>query len=228
MSRLKVALFWPNILCYARIALAFVGLFYAKNSNNSTNNGDNSIRSFTAIVLWIGSAFLDLFDGLLARLLNQSSQLGVLLDIIADNTLRTSVWVAVAMVTPHAVLQLLAVAIVCTEWITLVVTQLHAVQRGGEHWKKQRENDPWIVQTFFANNFRNPLGAWGIVGLFSANLFAYGAHFPAIYSRIPGFYVFMLLACAGRLLSFIIELWLCWGYLSYLLDEGARPFEVRK
>jgi phosphatidylglycerophosphate synthase len=222
MSRLKVALYWPNILCYGRIILAFVGLCYANSKN------DQHFSPSTAILLWIGSAFLDLFDGLLARLLNQSSQLGVLLDIIADNTLRTSVWVAVVIVTPYTLLQLLAVAIVCTEWITMILTQLHLVHRGGEHWKKQRENDPWIIRTFFANNFRNPLGTLGIIGLFSANLFVFGAHFPSIYSHIPGFYVFLALAGAGRLLSFMIELWMCWDYLSYLLDEDARQCEVRK
>lgn len=215
MSPLKVALYWPNILCYARIILAFVGLGYANESPS------------TAVFLWVGSAVLDLLDGPLARLLNQCSQFGVLLDIAADNVLRTSVWVAVAIVTPFRALQILAVTIVCTEWITMLVTQLHSVQSGGEHWKKTRENDPWIVGMFFANNFRNPLGTLGILGLFSANLFLFGSHFPSIYSKIPGFHVFLTLACAGRLLSFAIELWMCWGYVSYVLNEDAQQCQVR-
>lgn len=209
MSRFSVALYWPNILCYARIALAFAGL------------GNASSKPIFAVAIWITSAVLDLFDGMIARMLNQTSKLGVILDIIADNVLRTSVWIAVAIVTESTYLQLLALTIVCTEWITMLMTQLHSVQ-SGEHWKKARSNDPWFVCSYFENNFRNPLGTLGIFGLFSTNLFIFGAHFPVIYSRIPGFNLYLSVSCLGRLISFGVELWLSIGYLSFVLDQDAR------
>jgi hypothetical protein len=208
MSSLPVVLYVPNILCYARIVLAFVGLQFA------------SARPVTAVTIWIVSATLDLFDGPLARLLNQTSSFGVILDIAADNILRTCVWVAAAAANPSY----LAVScfVICLEWTTMVATQVHASSSHSMHWKEARQNDPWFVQSFFADNFRNPLGALGIFGLFGANLFAYGSHFDLIVESIPLFNLWMSIAFIGRGVAMLVELRFCKGYVSYILEQDSK------
>ena len=219
---LPVALYVPNLLGYARISLAFAGLQHATN------------RPATAVGLWIGSGLLDLFDGILARLLRQTSSMGVFLDVAADNILRTIVWVSVAIVWspssefdavapyPEMIVPSLCCAIVCLEWTTMVATQVHAVENS-QHWKEARRNDPWIIRTFFASNFRNPLGVLGFYGLFAANLFAFGYRHPVIHSSIPQYDMFMYIAFLGRLLSAAIEIYFCASYFSYLVQtDGQR------
>ena len=72
------------LLGYARIILAFVGLYYSP------------IDPVLTLAIWILLALLDLMDGMLARALDQCSSLGVLLDIAADNLLRTTTCIAAA------------------------------------------------------------------------------------------------------------------------------------
>lgn len=206
MPSLPVALYIPNLLGYARIVLAFVGLQFA------------STKPETAVTIWIVSAMLDLFDGLLARALNQTSSFGVLLDIAADSILRSCVWVAVAVANPAYTA--VACFLVSLESVTMLVTQLHAASHG-THWKEARRKDPWLVRAFFSRNFRNPVGVLGIYGLFSANLFAFGSQHAELVESIPLFQVCKYTAFFGRLLSMSVELWLCHSYLSHVLEKDA-------
>ena len=229
---LPVALYVPNLLGYARIILAFAGLHHATN------------RPATAVGLWIASGMLDLVDGVLARLLRQTSSLGVFLDVAADNILRTVVWVAVAIAWSPSpdfdsvsslwaasplertmMVPCLCCAIVCLEWTTMVATQVYAVQNN-KHWKEARQNDPWIIRTFFANNFRNPLGILGFYGLFAVNLFAFGYQHPVLYSSIPLYDVFMSIAVVGRLVSATVEIYFCASYFSYLIEIDGQQKRI--
>lgn len=166
-KRIPVPLFLPNLLGYARIVLAFVGLHYAivplstslneVSGCSSMNSSIPGTGAGLAVQIWILSAFLDLFDGYAARRLNQRSKFGILLDILADNVLRTATWIAAASVTavsvPNSVAEmedggaswrtclqsssvvLLAVCgIICLEWTTMLCTQLKSVT-DGKHWK---------------------------------------------------------------------------------------------
>jgi hypothetical protein len=103
----------------------------------------------------------------------------------------------------------------------MVATQVHASSHT-MHWKEARQKDPWFVQLFFANNFRNPLGALGVFGLFAANLFAYGAQFDLLVDSIPFFNLWMSIAFIGRGLSMFVELWLCKDYVSYILEQDSK------
>lgn len=55
----NIFLFVPNLIGYARVILAIASLFYMSNS------------PYTAMILYWLSAFLDAFDGMAARALNQ-------------------------------------------------------------------------------------------------------------------------------------------------------------
>lgn len=172
--RIPVALYVPNILGYIRIILALIGLGLAvvvedvdvDLVDDGANNGATNIA---VLITWIVAAILDLFDGIIARKLNQTSQFGVLLDIISDNVLRTCTWIAViissiskqkstsSLVTVITVL--IATMIICLEWLTMVATQVHSSSNVGSiNWKHARDNDHWLIKQFFKNNFRNPLG----------------------------------------------------------------------
>lgn len=205
-----VVFYVPNVLCYARILLAFGGLFFLESD------------PATAVLVWILSAFLDLFDGILARLLCQTSSFGVFLDILADNVLRTVVWVAAAAASSNSYPVLcLASFIVVLEWTTMLCTQLHA-GLNADHWKKNRDNDPKIVQAFFASNFRNPLGLLGIYGLFASNLFLYASHHEMLFEKVPYFWSFLYLAMLGRAIAMGVEVYLCFKYFGLLLEKDSQ------
>jgi phosphatidylglycerophosphate synthase len=212
MSRLPVVLYVPNLLGYLRVVLAFVGLAYATH------------HPVTAVALWIVAALLDLVDGWAARRLNQTSRFGVVLDIVADNLLRTAGWMAAACADPHRYL-LPATAIISLEWLTLAATQVHAASNG-DHWKKARQRDPIFVQTYFRNNFRNPLGMLGVFGLFAADLVCYGSAHAILYENVPLFEYVMSIALIGRGLSALVEVWLCGSFFSFILSQDRPHHEA--
>lgn len=210
MSQLPVFLYIPNLLGYARILLAFYGMYLSHD------------LPVQAVLIFIVSASLDLFDGILARMLHQTSSFGVLLDIAADNILRTCGWIAAASC-PDAtsVLQTFAAAIVCLEWTTMLSTQLHAAH-SQQHWKEERCNDPWLVRALYANGFKNPIGAVSMYGLFSASLWTFGMFHSELYDNIPYYSAFQYLAYFGRALGCCVELWMIKGYLSLVLENDGK------
>ena len=213
MTSLPVALYIPNLLCYARIVFAFVGLHFCDSSPVS------------AVLCWIFAAILDLFDGMLARKLNQCSSLGVLVDIMADNILRTIVWLAAAIQEPSSY-RLVAALVICLEWTTMVCTQLQAAQ-SDSHWKQQqaspKQKEPWwFVQKIFENNFKTPFGTICIYGLFSASMFAYATPHSILVESIPFFVYWKYAAYFGRACTSIAELWLCQSYLSLVIEKDMQ------
>ena len=210
MSPLPVYFYIPNLLGYTRIGLAFYGMYLSKSI------------PVEAVVTFVFSASLDLFDGILARALNQTSCLGIVLDIAADNILRTCGWVAAACNDEASpLLRTVAVAIICVEWITMLSTQLHAAN-SQQHWKTERENDPWLVRALYANGFKNPIGIVTMYGLFSANLWTYGEFYPQLKDNIPYFAAFKYVSYFGRALGLCVELWMIKGYLSLLIERDTQ------
>lgn len=224
-----IASYIPNLMGYTRIALAFWGLYESQQQNHHHHH-HHSGHATRATYIWVASASLDLFDGMMARKLNQCSQLGVLLDIAADNILRTCFWMAAAVSTSSAKenassvwLLMIATLIVSLEWITMICTQLHA-SSNSDHWKTCRSSDPWLIQRIFANNFRTPLGVLCIGGLFGSGFMAYAQTQPELVAMIPFFFVLRNLAFVGRAITMMAELWLCRDYLSLVIanDESIR------
>lgn len=68
----NVFVFIPNIIDYFRVAFAFGAFFFMKTNPLLTS------------VLYIISGLLDAVDGHFARMLNQSSKLGAMLDMLID------------------------------------------------------------------------------------------------------------------------------------------------
>jgi len=181
-------------------------------------------RPVLAVFFWVVSAILDLFDGYFARKLDQCSSFGIVLDIAADNILRTVVWLAAAIQEP-ASYSLAAAVLISLEWTTMVCTQLHAVL-SESHWKQSRGNDPWFVKKVFSNNFKTLYGGFCIYGLFAASIFAYATHYPMFADLIPFFHYWKYAAYCGRFCTAVAELWLCKSYLSLLVEKdlNAKPY----
>ena len=104
MSNTSVLLYVPNLLCYARILLAIYGLFILQTKQQQPVEVEN--QSFTeshrSYLIAVSSAiFTDLLDGYFARLLSQCSTLGIFLDVVADNILRTTLWMGAIVVEPE-------------------------------------------------------------------------------------------------------------------------------
>lgn len=68
----NIFLFVPNILDYLRVVFAFASFYYMPSD------------PVKASILYIVSGLLDAFDGYMARLLNQASKLGAMLDQLID------------------------------------------------------------------------------------------------------------------------------------------------
>ncbi|CAG5127972.1 unnamed protein product [Candidula unifasciata] len=68
----NVYLFVPNIIDYLRIVFAFISFYYMPFDPTK------------ATLFYLLSGFLDAFDGHLARMLNQCSRLGAMLDMLTD------------------------------------------------------------------------------------------------------------------------------------------------
>ena len=186
-----------------------------------------------ALGIWLTSAALDLLDGIIARTLNQTSNLGILLDVYADNVLRTCLWMAATLQYPNQPLLLsISCLIVSTEWFTFLSTQLHAAQRKehqqdeyhtintNPHWKMERNHDPWWVRAVFQGGFRNPFGTWTIYGLFATPLFLWMSAGDAVVisQYIPFFRYWTFAAYSGRFYAFLVECYFSGLYLASVVE----------
>lgn len=184
-SRASSALFIPNIIAYIRILLLFsavVALHWQPidifGMSAFTIPEILSAGDVSFVFLWLLSCSLDFIDGCLARRLDQCSRLGEILDVVCDNLARTAMWFAVASVRPK--LAPCAMFFTSLEWLTFAAVQILSANR---HWKDQSsesvsststsETPPQVVVYFFSNNFCNPLGLLGFVGLYGLPLFLF-------------------------------------------------------
>ncbi|CZR58291.1 related to CDP diacylglycerol-inositol 3-phosphatidyltransferase [Phialocephala subalpina] len=70
--RENIFLFWPNLIGYARIVLAFASLYYMP------------LHPRTCSILYSVSCLLDALDGYAARYFEQSTRFGAVLDMVTD------------------------------------------------------------------------------------------------------------------------------------------------
>ena len=122
----------PNIIGYARIAASFwafqrfsVLLRPATVANEGSDVGDADARPVVVanfLIVMLCAAFLDVIDGPIARILAQTSTLGVYVDIVADNIWRTACWLSVALTCPHYAW--IGLFVIVVEWLTFFASQV--------------------------------------------------------------------------------------------------------
>ncbi len=90
----------PNILCYFRIALIAPMLCFFFKARTMDYAEEYTISAAICLVL---SGLSDFFDGLLARKLNQVTELGKMLDPVADKLTLFAVGICVVFIEPAVI-----------------------------------------------------------------------------------------------------------------------------
>ena len=201
----------PNVICYIRIALSFYGLYRVQST---LQNGGEGV---TTLFPFVFAAGLDFVDGIAARKLGQCTALGVILDIVADNVLRTCSWIAVAVVNPKLVL--LSAFVIALEWTTMLSTQMYSSSRG-KHWKDSTVSElPRFVSIVLKDGFRNPYGAWIICSLFFCPLILVALSSDGMVGDDWKHTVGLLCRIfnLGRGASAVVEVYFIWRYVRSIL-----------
>ncbi|KAL7446507.1 hypothetical protein ACHAXM_010222 [Skeletonema potamos] len=232
-SSWPIILYAPNLMGYLRIVLSVYGFVSAIHQQASL-----------ALNTWIAASLLDLFDGIAARRLNQCSKFGVLLDILADNILRTVVWISAIVeslkdnderVTAKVCCW---TAVLCLEWTTMVCSQCNQANSGFEHWKdfQKGRKAPFWIEAVFKNNFRSIPGTIALFGLFVAPFGSYvwaadrltKTTWPWKVLSEDAALLLIRSAYVGRLLCVLVECWLCLEYISGLIHHDVLESKKKK
>ena len=89
-SYIDVLLYVPNLIGYARVLLTGMFFYYAFDAQSWP----------LAIACYVASFTLDFFDGYFARLLDQCSRLGQVLDMVTDRVSTAVLLVVLSMLQP--------------------------------------------------------------------------------------------------------------------------------
>ena len=134
-SYLDVLLYVPNLIGYARVILTGVFFYYAFEQENY----------LFAITCYVASFSLDFFDGYFARLLNQCSKFGQVLDMVTDRVSTAILLVVLSMLQPERsrIYAFLLALDFSSHWF-------HMKSAGSGHHKKVDENRNIILRLYYA------------------------------------------------------------------------------
>jgi CDP-diacylglycerol--inositol 3-phosphatidyltransferase len=136
--QLKVLLYIPNIIGYARIALLFVAYYAIKESY------------FMFFISYFLSFVLDALDGIAARALNQCSKFGAVLDMLTDR-MATLVVAFIAVNLEHSPLKSLIIFIIILDLASHWLQTLVAAESGAHH--KNIANKFKLLDYYYQNKF---------------------------------------------------------------------------
>lgn len=143
----------PNLLTYARIACIPFVLYFIDNYS--------PVRSFIAMLIYLGAALTDSLDGYVARRYQQISVLGKFLDPLADKLIVTSVLVyltAMDRCPAWLVVALLARELAVTGLRSIATTEGLVISASDSG--KQKTALQLIGTIFLLIHFRYPV--WGL------------------------------------------------------------------
>ncbi|KXZ41301.1 hypothetical protein GPECTOR_568g603 [Gonium pectorale] len=132
----NVYLYVPNLIGYARVAAALYAFGVAFTS------------PVQCVVAYFLSFVCDELDGRFARMLNQTSTLGAVLDMVTDRLATTGLLLVVTMVYPqlHVVCVSLIFLDIFSHWF-----QMYASLAVGATTHKDVKSKSWLVRTYYAN-----------------------------------------------------------------------------
>jgi CDP-diacylglycerol---glycerol-3-phosphate 3-phosphatidyltransferase len=146
----------PNLLTYARIACIPFVLYFIDNYS--------PVRSFIAMLIYVGAALTDSLDGYVARKYKQISVLGKFLDPLADKLIVTSVLVyltAMDRCPAWLVVALLAREFAVTGLRSIATTEGLVISASDSG--KQKTALQLIGTIFLLIHFKYPV--WGLEGV---------------------------------------------------------------
>ena len=138
------------------------------------------------VLLVVASSLLDLLDGYLARKLNHTSRFGTLLDLMIDLLTHTLTWTVTGWY--------FAPVLVIIEWLAGGFAMLVALGPGA-HWKTTfGDASPRVITSYFRNNQRNLLSAYGNICHVAFPLALYVGSVAAwvAYLALPGLIIYEL------------------------------------
>jgi CDP-diacylglycerol--inositol 3-phosphatidyltransferase len=111
----NIFLFVPNLIGFARIILAIISFYFMPTS------------PYVAVVCYLLSGFLDAFDGHAARMLNQSTKFGSLLDMLTDRCATMCLCVVLAMFYPKWAIffQLSMTLDIASHWLWMISSMMN-------------------------------------------------------------------------------------------------------
>eukprot|EP01118_Nematostelium_gracile_P002456 TRINITY_DN12678_c0_g1_i1.p1 TRINITY_DN12678_c0_g1~~TRINITY_DN12678_c0_g1_i1.p1 ORF type:complete len:249 (-),score=55.66 TRINITY_DN12678_c0_g1_i1:30-731(-) len=134
---LSVFLFVPNIIGYIRIIFAGIAFYYIENY-------------WIFYIFYSLSALLDMADGYAARLLDQRSKFGAVLDMITDRASTSCLIVVLAQFYPNYLFFFLF--LIALDLMSHFAHIYSSLSRGGEH-KQTRKDQSWLIQVYYNNRY---------------------------------------------------------------------------
>lgn len=136
----NIFLFYPNLIGYSRVVLAFASLYYMP------------LHPRTCSLLYSISCLLDAFDGMAARYFNQSTQFGTVLDMVTDRCTTACLLVFLASAFPRwsLIFQGLISLDLASHYMHMYAT-LSMGGVGSSH-KNIEGSRSWILKMYYSNN----------------------------------------------------------------------------
>uniref|UniRef100_A0A8D0L780 CDP-diacylglycerol--inositol 3-phosphatidyltransferase n=1 Tax=Sphenodon punctatus TaxID=8508 RepID=A0A8D0L780_SPHPU len=137
MKQENIFLFVPNLIGYARILFAFIAFYFMPTA------------PFTASSFYLLSGLLDAFDGYAARILDQGTRFGAMLDMLTDRCATMCLLVNLALLYPDAALALqLSMSLdIASHWLHLHST----VVKGSESHKSIDLSGNPILRLYYSS-----------------------------------------------------------------------------
>ncbi|KAM3188526.1 hypothetical protein ACTXT7_000080 [Hymenolepis weldensis] len=191
----NIFLFVPNIIGYVRILLLIAACCYMPS---------DPIR---AIVTYFLSALLDAVDGYVARLLNQSTKFGAMLDMLSDRCTTMCLLFVLGTFYPHYLLlfQLSAAIDIASHWLHVHVS----IQSGSSSHKAIDLDGNPLLRIYYTNRkvlFGMCAGNELFYGMLYLLHFFEGPKLPCFLLGVGMFYWLLFLSLPIALLKTFISL----------------------
>lgn len=135
----NIFLFWPNIIGYARIVLAIASLYYMP------------LHPRTCSVLYSVSCLLDALDGYVARIFEQSTRFGAVLDMVTDRCTTACLLVFLSSAFPRwaIIFQGLIALDLASHYMHMYATLV--VSGTNSSHKNIDKTQSWILNLYYTN-----------------------------------------------------------------------------
>lgn len=209
----------PNLTCYVRAFVAGLAVVVAGWSISSSGcpGSSDTGSPYLAAGLYTLAMALDGLDGFAARVLDQASEFGAMLDVVIDNVSRGAMWI-LALDGPCGVMPIILE--------TLVFAVTHS--EGGKAWKTGCfASAPRYVVAIMANGFRTPLGVLTVFGLHFLPMWLYLVRALPANNMLVSVWLGIVLI-VGRFLGFLVEIWLLNRHIGAIIQRDCDSLRERR
>ncbi|KAJ5765009.1 hypothetical protein N7520_004568 [Penicillium odoratum] len=135
--RENVFLFWPNLIGYSRIILAFASLYYMP------------LHPRTCSILYSVSCLLDALDGYAARYFDQSTSFGAVLDMVTDRCTTSCLLVYLGSAWPRWAI--IFQGLICLDLASHYMHMYATLSQGGSNQshKKVDSSRSWVLYQYY-------------------------------------------------------------------------------